>query len=219
MSKIRTIRLYGKLGAKFGREFKLHVNSAAEAIRALSAQLPGFDAYLSGSKDRGEGYAVFYGKKNLTVDELRDIPGNGDIRIAPMMLGAKKQGMTSIIVGVVLVVIGAVLTVYGFGIGIPIMKIGASMIIGGVVQMLTPVPKAPNPGDGPNNKPSYNFNGPINTQAQGNPVQVMYGEGFIGSAVLSAGITSVDMAYIPNGEQGGGALTWVGGWKKLVGLE
>jgi predicted phage tail protein len=68
------------------------------------------------------------------------------------------------------------------------------MIIGGVIQLLTPVPK----GSAANtaaNAPSYVFNGAVNTQAQGNPVPLLYGRMIVGSAVISAGISAED--YVP----------------------
>ena len=40
----------------------------------------------------------------------------------------------------------------------------------------------------------HNFNGPVNTTAQGNPVPVIYGEMIVGSATISAGIYSEDQA-------------------------
>ena len=39
---MKTIRLYGELGKRFGREFKLDVQSPAEAVRALRVIVPGF---------------------------------------------------------------------------------------------------------------------------------------------------------------------------------
>jgi predicted phage tail protein len=70
------------------------------------------------------------------------------------------------------------------------MNAGIAMAIGGVVQMLTPLPKSPNQEDRPDNKPSYIFNGAVNTTAQGYPVPVGYGRMIVGSAVISAGITT-----------------------------
>jgi hypothetical protein len=76
------------------------------------------------------------------------------------------------------------------------------------------VPKGRSANDKPENQPSYAFNGPLNTQAQGNPVPVLYGELIVGSAVLSAGITAKDQAIVPsgtgsNGSGGrGGNLPW-----------
>lgn len=195
----RNVRIYGALGTKFGRLFRLAVSSPAEAIRALCAQIPGFERELMSSKDRGVGYAVFVGKRNIGEDQLNWKGGVEDIRIAPMLMGAKKGGIFQIIVGVVLVIVGMVATAWGFGaIGVPLTNMGYAMIIGGVIQLLMPSPKGPGDLDKPENRPNYAFNGPINTQAQGNPVPVLYGELIVGSAVISAQINVKDQAYIPN---------------------
>ncbi|WP_416348642.1 hypothetical protein, partial [Listeria welshimeri] len=40
--KLRKIRLYGALGKRFGREHRLAVANAAEAVRALGVLFDGF---------------------------------------------------------------------------------------------------------------------------------------------------------------------------------
>lgn len=190
--KIRTIRLYGKLGARFGRVHRLAVANAAEAARALCVLLPGFKQELATSEERGIRYAVFVGKENVGEDRLHEPPGGQDIRIAPVLHGSKRGGVLQTIVGVVLVVVGAVISYFGGGLGAPIMKIGAAMILGGVVQMLSPQPRGLSAKDSPNNGASYNFNGPVNTTAQGNPVPILYGRLVVGSAVISGGVYAED---------------------------
>lgn len=190
--KIRTIRLYGKLGARFGRVHRLAVANAAEAARALCILLPGFKQELLTSEERGIRYAVFVGKENIGEDRLHEPPGGHDIRIAPVLQGSKRGGVLQVIVGVVLVVVGAVISYFGGGLGAPLMKLGAAMILGGVVQMLSPQPKGLSAKDSPDNGASYNFNGPVNTTAQGNPVPVLYGRMTVGSAVISGGIYAED---------------------------
>lgn len=196
--RLRTIRLYGKLGARFGRRFRLAVNSPAEAVHALCTMLPGFQQYLMGAKAKGMEFAVFNGRQNLSRDQLHDPPGQDDIRIAPVLVGSKRGGVLQTIVGVVLIVVGAVASAWGYGaIGQPMMKLGVSMVIGGITQMLSPQPKGLGAKDTPENAPSYSMNGTVNTQAQGNPVPVAYGghdsKGmFIGSVVISGGILAED---------------------------
>lgn len=92
-------------------------------------------------------------------------------------------------------IIGAVLIVAGtyFGQGWMV-NMGYSLALGGVAQMLSPQPKGLGTQDRPDNKPSYNFNGPVNTSAQGNPVPLAYGLVLTGSAVISAGIYAEDQA-------------------------
>lgn len=227
MPRIRTVRLYGRLGATFGRSFRLAVNSPAEAVRALCSQLQGFERYLMESKGRGLGYAVFIGKRNLSELELATPPGNDEIRIAPILLGAKEAGWFQVLTGAVLVAAGLFLapTPLGF-LSQPLIGIGVSMIVGGVVQLLAPAPKATGSRDRPENAPSYAFNGPVNTEAQGNPVPLLLGKMVIGSAVASAGIAATDEVYVPIGSMtsppyggagGGGSPPWHLEWRGAVG--
>lgn len=196
-----TIRLYGVLGARFGRMHRMDVGSLAEAIRALGYQIKGFTEFLVASKDRGLAYAAFYDKQNLSEGQLHDPSGRSEIRIAPVLMGAKRGGIFQIILGAVMVVAGFFLA--GTPFGAPLIKMGLGLIIGGIVQLLTPVPKGRSARDKPENEPSYGFNGPVNTQAQGNCVPVLYGELIVGSAVISAGITAKDHSIVP--ETGGGS--------------
>lgn len=183
---LRTVRLYGVLGAKFGRVHRLAVNSSREAIRALSIVLPGFEAFLCDSEAQGLTYAVFNGRRNLSPEQFGDPPGADDIRIAPIVQGSKSGGLFATVTGAVLFAVGA------FS-GQPwLMAIGAGMAFGGVAMMLSPVPSGLGVEDSPNNRPSYAFNGPVNTSVQGGPVPLIYGRGFIGSAVISAGIYAED---------------------------
>ncbi|MEL4893531.1 hypothetical protein PQU63_18765 [Xanthomonas protegens] len=64
----------------------------------------------------------------------------------------------------------------------------------GIVQILLLMQKGLGAQDSPANKLSYAFNGPVNTQAQGNPVPVAYGDTWCGSAVISGGIFAKDQA-------------------------
>lgn len=210
MATLRKVKLYGKLGTKFGRVHEFAVDSAREAVQALCALYPGFREELMTSKDRGYGYAIFLGKRNITKDELTFAPHDDeDIRIAPVPFGNKKGGVLNIIVGVILIVLGYIFPPFG----VYSIPAGIGMIAGGVIQLLMPGPKAPKGQDKPEDIPGYSFNGPINTQAQGNPVPLLYGRLTIGSAVISAGITVKDGVYAPttgawngegNGSGGGG---------------
>lgn len=198
MEKVRTVRLYGKLGAKFGRSFRLAVSSPAEAIRALACQLKGFERHLRESKEQGVAYAVFVGARNLREDELVLPPGNDDIRIAPIIAGAKRGGLFQLVLGAALLGLAfwnpSFLAAKGLFSAGSLGLMGASMALGGVVQLLSPQPAGLSVKDSPDNGANYNFNGPVNTQAQGNPVPVLYGRMIVGGAVVSAGIYAEDQA-------------------------
>lgn len=191
-NSLTTIRLNGELGKKFGRVHKFAVNSVAEAVRFMSAVIPGFQQELMNSQDRGVTYAVFVGKQNINEDQIESRANGKTIKIAPVIRGSKRAGAFQTILGTVLVIVGAVLTAFGYGeFGVPIMKFGGLMAAGGVIQLLSPQQNISSKNN-PANGTSYNFSGPENTTAQGNPVPLLYGEMIVGSAVISAGIYAED---------------------------
>lgn len=183
------------MGAMFGRVHRLAVANPAEAIRALCVLIPGFEKELMTSKDRGIGYAVFIGKQNLKEDELQVPPGQEDIRIAPVIMGSKNGGIFNIILGVVLIATawinpGNILAASGLLSASTVAGLGLSLALGGIIQVISPQPSGLSGVQSPDNGASYNFNGPVNVTAQGNPVPLLYGEMIVGSATISAGIYS-----------------------------
>lgn len=189
--RIRTVRLYGKLGAEFGRVHKLAVRSASEALRALCALLPGFENHIMQSGERGVAYSVFAGKQSLALEDLQNPIGGDDIRVAPIIGGRKSGGLFQVIAGVVLLVAGAFTG--GATWGPALMMMGGAMALGGAMSFLSPQAKTQSADDKPENRASYNFNGPVNTEAQGKPVPLLYGEMITGSAVISGGIWAEDL--------------------------
>ena len=197
MARLTTIRLYGALGARFGRVHKLAVQTSAEAVKALCINLDGLESYLMNAKKNGMTFAVFRGKRNIGVEDFKELAGESDIRIAPGMGGAKKAGLFQTILGAVMIVAGIIVTGMTFGaagvIGAGMVSAGIGMMAGGIYQMLSPQPKGLQGRDDPDNKPSYAFGGSVNTLAMGNPVAILYGEREIGGAIISAGVISEDI--------------------------
>ncbi|OPA92409.1 phage tail protein [Pseudomonas fluorescens] len=206
--KVRTVRLYGSLGASFGRVHRLAVRNASEAIHALCILVPGFERFLMESKDKGVTYSIFLGRENIGQDRLRAPSGTSDIRIAPVLLGSKRAGSMQTIIGVALIVAASYfsggLAAGGSGSASTLIgassttgwtfaaSMGISMAMGGAMQLMSPMPKGLGAMDRPENRPSYSFNGPVNTTIQGSPVGLLYGELTVGSAVVSAGIYAQD---------------------------
>jgi predicted phage tail protein len=198
---LREVRLYGRLGARFGRLHRLAVSSTAEAIRALCVLVPGFERELSDSEAHGVRYACFIGTRNIGEGEVRHPVGSEPIRIAPIPAGAKQGGLFQVIMGAILIVAAiyfppaaglAAFGAQGAIVAPMMMSMGIAMAMGGVVQMLSPQQKGLSAADSPENGASYNFNGPVNTSAQGNPVPLLYGRMIVGSSVISAGIFAED---------------------------
>ena len=188
-----TIILLGELGRQFGRRHKMVVASAAEAVRALSANFPTFERELVSSGERGVGYKVLIGRDELNLERLHEPSGQQRITIAPVISGAGGNGLGQIILGAALIAVAwwnpmGWAAAGSFLSQATLYSVGTSMILGGVAQMIAPTPKSSDPSERPENKPSYAFNGAVNTTAQGQSVPVGYGRLIVGSAVISAGI-------------------------------
>jgi predicted phage tail protein len=74
--------------------------------------------------------------------------------------------------------------------------IGASLVLGGVAQLLTPTPQLQTKGQNSDADPrkSYSFSGIQNVSRQGLPVPIVYGETLVGSIVISAGVSTEQVA-------------------------
>jgi predicted phage tail protein len=205
---LREIRVYGRLAKFLGkRVFRAEVASAAEAVRFLLANFPQLEKHMA-----DQHYRVSVGTYELAEDELHDPAGQQQIKIIPVVAGAGAVGR--IVAGVALLAAAIFIpgfqawagpTAYGLIVGV-----GSSLVLGGVAQLLTPVPQV-NPsalGKDTDADPrkSYSFSGVQNTSRQGVPVPVVYGETVVGSVVISAGIDTVQVT--DNGSSSpGGTLT------------
>lgn len=192
MNEYKTVRLYGRLGALFGRVHRLVIDSPAEAIRALCATVPGFEMYLQTAHRRGMQFTVFKGRESVGREELAHGCGGEEIRIAPVLAGSKRGGVFQMILGAVLVVASIWMPGLSIAASNLMFSAGAAMSIGGVVQMLAPQMPGLASRQDADNKPSYAFGGPVNTTAMGNPVPVGYGLRERGGAIISAGIYTDD---------------------------
>lgn len=195
---MKTIKLYGDMGKRFGREFQLDVKTPAEAIRALCSQLQGFRVYLEQHKN--DAFKVFTGGRNAHDALAAPCSDAEIIRIAPTVQGASAVGR--IVLGAAMIALAIWNPMGWIALGAKgavgttaLFSMGMSMALGGVVQLLSPTPTIDSgSGEKVENKPSYNFNGPVNTTAQGHPVPLCYGRMIVGSAVISAGLETRQQA-------------------------
>ncbi len=193
---LRKIKLYGPLAQFIGRRvLQADVASAAEAVRFLVANFPAVEKHMA-----DQHYRITVGSEDLTLDQLHEPTGLQDIKIVPVLTGA--GGSTgSILAGVALIAlsfgIGAIASagvalggLAGIGtVGTAFVGVGASLVLGGVAQLLSPVPTVTQ-GANSNTDPrkSYSFSGIQQTSRQGTPVPICYGLTLTGSVVISAGI-------------------------------
>ena len=209
---LRKIKLYGPLAKFIGkRVLQADVASAAEAVRFLVANFPAVEKHMA-----DQHYRVSVGESDITLDELQNPAGQSDIKIVPVVAGA--GGSTGqILAGVALLAFSIIAgplgafasTAYGpFAAGLSVTtgfqlgsaaalaigSLGAAMVLGGVSQLLSPVPVAAQ-GTNSNTDPrkTYSFSGIQQTSRQGTPVPICYGLTLTGSVVISAGIDTVQV--------------------------
>lgn len=208
----REVRLYGPLAKFVGqRSFMAEVSSAAEAVRMLLANFPGLEKHMA-----DQYYKVIVDNYESKLEEIH-YPASSRIQIVPVIGGAG-GGTGSILAGIGLVAAAILLAPVGggfLGLGANILagsftvgaaasvaigSIGVALVLGGVSQLLSPTPQLGQLGPTtPSNfgttenteldpQKSYSFSGIQNTSQQGVPVPLIYGETFVGSVVISAGI-------------------------------
>ena len=217
---IQTVRLLGDLGQRYGGEHKYtNLRTPAEAIKLLCINHPDLQRELMTAHEHGIGYRVIQAETDLDYPDLRLPIGQYDLIVAPVIAGSG-GGVGRILIGVALVA-GAFFTggatIGLLGLAAPVAvstaigAIGASLILGGVSQLLSPQPTIGNLGsnrlgsgdslstDGPQSvtrgtdgRQSYAYTGAANTVGVGATIPVAYGEVLIGSQLLSANVDVTD---------------------------
>jgi predicted phage tail protein len=198
---LRKIKLYGPLAEFIGRRvLQADIATAAEAVRFLVANFPGVEQHMA-----DQHYRVSTGNFDLSLDELHYPAGQEEVRIMPVVVGA--GGATGqILAGVAIIAlsfgIGAIASagvtlggLAGIGtVGTAFVGLGASLVLGGIAQLLSPVPKVAQGIDTQSDpRKSYSFSGIQQTSRQGVPVPVVYGKTLTGSVVISAGVDTVQV--------------------------
>jgi predicted phage tail protein len=192
---LRKIKLYGALAKFIGqRVLEADVATAAEAVRFLLANWPKLEAHMN-----DQHYRVSIGTYDLGLEELHHPAGAAPISFVPVVSGAGAVGR--IIAGVALIALASLVTfgtvggIFAAGaLNAAVFGIGASLVLGGVAQLLTPTPRVAQGADTQDDpRKSYSFSGIQNTSRQGVPVPIVYGETVVGSVVISAGIDTVQV--------------------------
>ncbi|WP_288399081.1 tail assembly protein [uncultured Acinetobacter sp.] len=182
----KTIRFHGVLREKFGKEWRLEVNSVQDAMRLLAVQIEGLEQFLLNAHHNGLRFSIFIDKRQTLSDKEVDMNlGTELIRIVPIVEGAG-GGLLQTVLGVVMLGVGVFTFGVGTAVGIALIGAGAGMFVGGIAQMLMPKTTTQDANtDG--NRANHGFGSAVTTVAQGNPVAILYGEREVGGFIISAG--------------------------------
>lgn len=123
------------------------------------------------------------------------LPDSAVVHIVPRMCGAKGGSFIQVVLGTAMIALAA-FAPWGAAIWASnlMFQVGAAMVLGGVVQWLTPVPRTPSNATTDNGKNSTQFSSLDNRVAQGCCVPVAYGLIMTGSRVISEEVSSWDDA-------------------------
>ena len=217
---MKVVKVYGALRKKLGQcRFEFHADTPAQAIKALCVNFPGLEKWLIDSESNGVGYRVTIGKEKVSDNNLQLLGCPWSERevlsITPVLAGAGSSG-AQIGIGIGLIALSFLLpgagafgttslfgaaaagagastaAVVGTALGTAFSLIGASLVLGGIAQAISPSPvQSGNTferGREAAKLESFTFSGIVNTAKQGLPVPIAYGRVFVGSAVLSSGL-------------------------------
>jgi len=218
----REVRLYGPLAKFVGqRSFMAEVSSAAEAVRMLLVNFAGLEQHMADQhyKVIVDGYASGLDEINHPASQtIKIVPVLGG---AGGSFGKILAGVALVATAIVLGPVGGGFLGLGMGVGGGvgfgalgtvasglIGAAGAALALSGVSQLLTPTPQLGQIGNlstGVGSRfastenteldpqKSYSFSGIQNTSKQGVPVPLIYGETYVGSIVISAGIDTANI--------------------------
>lgn len=195
---LKTIKLSGSLGRRFGVFHKFSVDSYPEAIRALSSQVEGFKEFMQSEIGSRMKLAIFVDGENIGHHDNNKFSCAKEVRIIPIPTGSKSGGMFQIVLGAAMMVAafytgGASLALMGTFASSAFMM-GGAMVLGGVMQMISPQQGGSKMEvQSSKNRPSYAFGGAVNTTAAGNPIPIPYGRRTVGGATFSAYSIAEDM--------------------------
>jgi predicted phage tail protein len=211
---MKVVKVYGALRKRLGQcRFEFEVDTPAQAIKALCVNFPGLDRWLMDQEAEGTGFRISIGRDKLTTEDPTPLVlpwSERDVfSITPVIAGAGSGGQIGIGIGLIALsflfpgaglfgatslfgasaatagTLGALTTI-----GTVLSGVGASLVLGGVAQLISPQPdiSALQRGKEAARLESFSFSGIVNTTQQGLPVPLVYGRAFVGSAVLSSGL-------------------------------
>lgn len=189
------VKFYGDLKRFEPNEpIALEVSSFKELMSGLLSQIQGLSQHL-----RKGYYKVRIGKRYLSEEQIKTNPtmtlaDDCTVHFTPVVAGAGKSvGFVQAIVGVALIAV-AWWNPLGWTAGTAMMvgAMGASMAMGGVMQMLARPPDMNTKLSDSEKQQSTSFSNIRNLTPQGRPIPLLYGKMMTSLILISQGIDAFD---------------------------
>lgn len=189
------VKFYGDLKRFEPNEpIALEVSSFKELMSGLLSQIQGLSQHL-----RKGYYKVRIGKRYLSEEQIKTNPtmtlaDDCTVHFTPVVVGAGKSvGFVQAIVGVALIAV-AWWNPLGWTAGTAMMvgAMGASMAMGGVMQLLARPPDMNTKLSDSEKQQSTSFSNIRNLTPQGRPIPLLYGKMMTSLILISQGIDAFD---------------------------
>lgn len=203
------VRFYGSL-KQFGSEFRLDCKTPAEVVQALTSQIPKLRQFIQQGLFTVRVGRDYFDNRYLEQGLNQKLKDDSTVHFTPTLKGSKRGGLFGVIAGVALIATAFALGPLGFSViganaAWMVGGVGASMLLGGVAQMLTKMPSM-STGKDAEKKQSTSFSNLSNMAAQGRPMPLAYGRMRVGSLIISQGVETMDIERQPPEEKKGKLL-------------
>lgn len=188
------VRFYGSL-KQFGSEFRLDCQTTAEIVQALTSQIPKLRQFIQQGLFTVRVGRDYFDNRYLEQGLSHKLKDDATVHFTPVLNGSKRGGLFGVIAGVAIIAgaiaLGPLAGIISTNAAWIVGSVGASLLLGGVAQMLTKMPEM-KMGTEKEKKQSTAFSNLSNMTAQGKPMPLAYGRIRVGSLIISQGVETMD---------------------------
>lgn len=188
------VRFYGSL-KQFGSEFRLDCQTTAEIVQALTSQIPKLRQFIQQGLFTVRVGRDYFDNRYLERGLSHKLKDDATVHFTPVLKGSKRGGLFGVIAGVAIIAgaiaLGPLAGIISTNAAWIVGSVGASLLLGGVAQMLTKMPEM-KMGTEKEKKQSTAFSNLSNMTAQGKPMPLAYGRMRVGSLIISQGVETMD---------------------------
>lgn len=188
------VRFYGSL-KQFGSEFRLDCQTTAEIVQALTSQIPKLRQFIQQGLFTVRVGRDYFDNRYLEQGLSHKLKDDATVHFTPVLKGSKRGGLFGVIAGVAIIAgaiaLGPLAGIISTNAAWIVGSVGASLLLGGVAQMLTKMPEMKISTE-KEKKQSTAFSNLSNMTAQGKPMPLAYGRMRVGSLIISQGVETMD---------------------------
>lgn len=188
------VRFYGSL-KQFGSGFRLDCQTTAEIVQALTSQIPKLRQFIQQGLFTVRVGRDYFDNRYLEQGLSHKLKDDATVHFTPVLKGSKGGGLFGVIAGVAIIAgaiaLGPLAGIISTNAAWIVGSVGASLLLGGVAQMLTKMPEM-KMGTEKEKKQSTAFSNLSNMTAQGKPMPLAYGRMRVGSLIISQGVETMD---------------------------